>query len=190
MADNLLTFPEIRAALPDNTSNLISPNNVRSATLSAVPDVGEVGDDTAFVLALVAGVPTNLNAASPAPVASLLRGWAVDGNAALFSDLAAEFTIAPGHVRGVSVSVVIVGQNAGNPDDVFTFDLLKGAAVVATVEAILEGGVNAEDLTIGILSLDPYEPALAEPWSIQVTSAGGEDFAVSDWALRTWGMPI
>lgn len=190
MTDVLYTFPEIRAAIPDNTSNLISPENVRSALLSVAADVGEVGDDTAFVLALAAGVPTNLNVNLPNPSFSTLRGWTVDGNAALVSDLDAEFQIAPGHVRGVQISAVIVCQNDGIADDVYTFDLLKGVVVVGTVDAILEGGANAEDLSIAVIALDSYEPALEEPWSIQVTSVGGEDLAIDDFDMRVWGMPI
>ena len=190
MVDVLFTFGEIRTALPDNTAQLISPEDSRSATLSAVADVGEVGDGTPFVMALAAGVPSNLNVLSPAPTSTLTRGWLVNGNAALVNDLSDEFEITPGHIRGVQVGAVIVGQNAGVGDDTFTFDLMKGVVVVGSVTAVLEGGANSEDLAMGIGALVGFEPALAEPWSIQVTSAAGNDYAVDDWDMRVLGMPI
>jgi hypothetical protein len=190
MVDNLYTFDQIRAALPDNTSNLISPENVRSSVLSLAVDAGEVGDDTPFLMALTAGVPLNLNATAPSATSEVLRGWTVDGNNALVNDLAATFTIAPGLTRGLSITFAAIVENAGGADDSFTFDLLKGAAIVASATATLQGGAQAEDVGISFNALELYEPALEEPWSIQVTSAGGADLSVSDWDLKVIGIVV
>ena len=189
MVDNLYTFDQIRSNLPDNSSNLISPENARSATLSAVPDVGEVGDDSVWTLVLAAGVPSNLNDLSPAAVGEVLRGWAIDANGALVPDWDG-FTIATGLVRAVSISFVVVAQNPDAGDDTYLFELLRGAAVVATAVYVLEGGVSQSDALVGLLTIEPYEPGLDEPWSIQVTSTLGNDLDIEDWELTARGAAI
>ena len=188
MATNLLTFAQAAAALPDNSANLISPQNVRSAVLSATSDAAEVGENGPFTLALVAGVPTNINLASPNPDSEVLTGWIVDGNNALVPNQGAFFDIADGLERGISITFSMVGQNDGVGDDSFKFDMLKGAVVIESIQAVLAGGAAAEDQSIVFNAMELYEPKLQEPWSVQVTSGNGEDLALISWDLKVIGM--
>ena len=189
MVDNLYTFDQIRSSLPDNSSNLIAPENVRSSVLSAVPDVGEVGDSSSWTLALVAGVPSNLNAASPAPVGEVARGWTIDANGALAPDWVG-FTIAPGLVRSVKVAFAVVAQNPDLADDTYLFELLRGAVVVSSATYVLEGGSDTADALVGILTMELYEPGLDEPWSVQVTSTIGNDLDIEEWDLTITGAAV
>lgn len=189
MVDNLYTFDQIRSSLPDNSSNLISPENVRSSVLSAVADVGEVGDDSIWTLALAAGVPTNVNLASPAPTSEVLRGWAVDANDALVPDWVG-FTIAGGLERSVSMVFTIVAQNPEPADDTYLLELLRGASVVAAVTYVLEGGSDTADALVGLGALELYEPDLDEPWSVQITSTLGNDLDVEEWSLKARGAAV
>ena len=190
MADNLYTYDQIRAALPDNTSNLISPENVRSACLSLAADAGEVGDGGPFLMVLDAGVPSNVNAADPAANSEILRGWAVDGNNALISALSGEFTIQPGTERGVSITAAVVGHKLLNNAATYTFRILKGAVPVAVQSYVVEDLATAGDQLFALNALEIYEPALAEPWSITIESSDGDDFQVIGWDLKAGGIVI
>ena len=189
MVDTLLTFAQIRAALPDNSSNLISPADARNSTLSSIADVGEVGDTSSWTLALVAGVPSNINALSPAPGFEVARGWTVNINGALVPDWLG-FTIPPGLERAVSASFQMVGKNAEPADDMFLVELLRGAVVVASVNYELEGGADTADALVGFNALELYEPGLGEPWSVQITSTAGNDLDLEEWDLKVRGAAV
>lgn len=188
MPTTLLTYDQARAGLPDNTANLISPADSRDAILSVAADAGAVSDDSAFALPLAIGVPTNLNNASPAPAGDVLARWAIDGNDALIPDWGS--TVLPaGLFRGVSATLSLSGEIQGNGDQDLQIDLLRGATIVATATATFEGGSDTSDEALVVISMESYEVAAGEPWSIQITNlTSSDDLDVDYWALRLIGV--
>ena len=191
MADTLLTFAQMLAAVPDNTSSLISPANVRNSLLSASPDAGQVGDDTDWTLALTAGVPSNINALSPAPAPGALARWAIDGNAALIPAWS-PITIPGGLVRGINVLFqCVIGIDTTAPTTL-TFDALEGATIRGSLEITIDEGTqgSGDHVDVSQSGFASYEPGLALPWSIQVTSPDAVNLDFQDWALTATGVQL
>ena len=186
MADTLLTYAQMRAGIPDNATQLVSPADVRDALISCSPDVGEVGDGSSWILALTNGVPANINIASPAPNSEVLRGWATDANRALIPEW--DTVILPvGLERAVSMSFTAAFGIDTSQERSLLFELLKGATVVADQNITVDLDGNAEQ-SFAMNALELYEPQLGEAWSIQVTAVGNSfDMDFSDWDLKARG---
>ena len=67
MVDSLRTFSQLIANLPDNTSGLVSPQDIREAVIAGIVDMGVVSDGADWTLTLSADTWTDIPSNSTGP---------------------------------------------------------------------------------------------------------------------------
>jgi len=133
MPDTLLGFVDAMNGIPDNTSNLVSPQDCRQSWLSLTGDLGSASLDDAQAPVTIpiaaANTWTDIPSAigTPAMVQSTTLFWRMDLNGHLYYDYAADWpgTVAPaGYLRAVTFECAFTADLAGNNDLYeFTFTL-------------------------------------------------------------------
>jgi len=149
VADTLRHLADARALLPDNASNLVSPQDVREYLLALEPDRGgysypaEVGPVT---LPLVQNVWLELNGTTlpgMIPPSTAVR-WINDGSIRPVPAWGPDVTVTPGFLRSSRTTARLSLDPSGAANDTFELALSYGGVVDedARIPFVIDG--NAE----------------------------------------------
>lgn len=191
MADVLRNITEALDQLPDNTAELISPQDVREAVIAVTVDrVNATGVAGPWVVDIPAGGGWVDLASQVGPaVADEALWWAVDTNGAALPAYPPTITILGGHIRHVSL-VGLIGLEAGTDPLEFTFTL-AGAPIGDVVT--IDGSTQVTEVLATLLhgeDMDYSDPL--NRWAIAVRDpgAGARSITVTGYELRANGYPI
>jgi len=186
VADSLRTFAQLIANVPDNTSGLVSPQDIREAIISGLSDGGSVADDADWTLTLASDTWTDIpsNSTGPALAAALL--WIKDGSDRLVPDWANQYTVAAALERGAEVIARVRATKTGAAQP-YQFRVVRDGSVVgAAVDATISSTTTA---SVSFSVADSYVVADEEPWSLEAQAVGhGDDLDVEGWSLAIRGV--
>ena len=134
MVDTLRHLAEARALLPDNASNLVSPQDVREYLLALEPDRGGYSlevDDGPAVIALDQGVWTEINATTVPgilPPTTAVR-WTNDGLSRPVPDWGPDVTVPAGFLRSSRISSTLSIDPIATTNDTFEVAASYGGVV-------------------------------------------------------------
>jgi len=184
--ETLLTFDEMLAALPDNSSQLISPLDMRDIVIALSNDIGFVSEENPFTIPIVSGVPVSILGQMPTPVLVTNR-WVLDGNNQLTPDWAG-VTINPGTSRLLRVQCQMAVDKVGAGDDVYEFNITVGGVIAGRTITLTLGALPVfVSLNLDIV----YDQSVAAPIDVVVTGIGTIDnLDVTDLSLMLIGAAI
>ena len=192
MADTLTDFQGAMALLPDNTSRVVSPEDIRRSYLSLQSDRGACYGDPAqgpWVIPIPAvntwvDIP---NAISGDMVQSDVLFWRMNANGALFYNYQADWPTAVvpgGYIRQVLL-LAAVTVDPGN--EVWEFAWTIGGVIQAPTY-VLDSSSTTGALTQTILSGDPVDVSVAPPVSLSVRNlTNANDLPLQLVSLRATG---
>lgn len=194
MADTLAYFQEALGLLPDNTTRLVSPEDVRRVSLSLLGDRGGAFGDPAqgpWVVPIPAiDTPVDIPIAIGGGAAMVLGEalfWRLDANGHLVYDYLGDWPTAvvpAGYTRQVTLlGVVEIDPNA----DTWEFAFTIGGVVQLPVYTI-DSSVQTDAISITMVSGDPIDVSLAPPVSLQVINrTSANDLTLNLVSMRTQG---
>lgn len=199
MPDSLLTMTEALNGVPDNTSNLVTPQNVRQALLSIVADHGVAAADQATLpqtIPITQNVYADIPAALIAEGATMISGtlplyWRMDANGHLYYDYPADWpgvTVPAGYLRSVGITALIDVELA-SATNVYAFTItLDGVPVGNTI--YVDEAQNQDRTLVALETQQALEVGAAPIVSVAVTNtAGGSDLDVLSFGYRCIGGP-
>lgn len=113
MVDALKTFAELVAQTPDNTSQLISAQDVREYLYALPLDLIEVEQEDDFLVVMTDGVWVDVPTLFPTPITEVARAWIANANSQLVPDFTASVTVDPALVRGLQYAVSVIAEKVG-----------------------------------------------------------------------------
>lgn len=187
MADTLKYIDEALAGVPDNTSGLVTPQDVRELALSGIADGASLYEYDPFTIPFVGlGVPVDIPLLLPSLVSLVSIGWLVDVNGHLVPDWPASIIVPVGHTRALTLSSIIVAtkQGGGTGDYAFRFTKdgtpLAGPGEVITLTTVAESMIHAQ-LDLNVISDAAVYSITAE--GIDST----DDLDITEFQLRVEG---
>ena len=111
------------AAFPDNTSGLISAENMRDFVVSTRTSFINISDDTPFTASMSSGVPTLINPLLPSPTVNGVL-WKADGNNRAYQDyvnVIPDLTIPAGYTKLITITFSLGVEKSGSLDRVYLF---------------------------------------------------------------------
>lgn len=113
MVDSLRTFSELLAQVPDNTSQLITAQDVREYLYALPLDLIEVQESDRFTAVMTDGVWVDIPTLMPSPTIEVARAWIADANNKLVPNFTATVDVDPALVRGVSYTPAAIVEKLG-----------------------------------------------------------------------------
>ena len=194
MADTLLNFTQAMSGVPDNTSQLVTPRNLRELQLSAITDRGAayaaVGPWTVPIPAadVWVDIPSAISADMTESPAVLF--WRMDTNGHLFYNYAADWPtidVPPGLIRAVILTAVI-GLDPGGPTWEFAFTI---DGVPQEPTELVETSGQTDAVTVTLIAGQGIEPGIAPPVSVSVkNNSNGGDLDLLSFGLNIRGGPL
>lgn len=154
MADTLRNLSDARALLPDNSTNLISPQDVREYLLALEPDRGGASFHNGPVrVPLTVNVWTELNAATLPGMIGFENPvrWSVDGQARPIPAWGSEVVVPVTLKRGMLATGIVSVDPLQNNDDTFELAVSIGGVVREDTAEIFRITENGEIATVTII---------------------------------------
>jgi len=195
MADVLFSFVEAMNALPDNTTRLISPDDVRSAFLSLTADRGScyADDDAAPWVIPIPAVDTwvDINAAIFGDIVDDPGNlfWRTDANGRLVYDYQGDWppTVIPTELVRDVLMFANVSIDPGNSAWQFAIAI---NGVPQEPAATVDLSTQADSITIPVSVSQGLKPADSLPVSVQVRNlTGADDLTLQHLSMNTLGGP-
>lgn len=191
MAATLKTFQEVMNDLPDNSAQLISAEDLRSAVLSTTVDRGQIFGDPDLspwtVPIPAAGTWVDIPTAIGGTILGDALFWRQNGSGQLVYNYPADWpptVVPPGYVREVQVlSVVEIDPGA----DTWEFAVTIGGILQEPIVQI-DSSVQTDALSVTIVSGDPIDVSAAPAVSLSVRNiTTATDLPLALFALRVTG---
>lgn len=173
--EELLSSAELLANIPDNTSQLVDPLDIRNLVIGLPPDSIIAEDETPFTIPIVTGTPVVVNNLLPSPAVTQAH-WMLDGNQAFIPDWAG-IIVNSGLTRIVNLTAVLSVSKVGGGNDDYGIDFFIGGVLAGA-------GSNFEikdiDTVVTVVTSQEYDHSVAAPIDLRVTGIGtGDDLDVS-----------
>jgi len=197
VADTLLNFQEAMNGLPDNTTRLIQPANVRGANLSLMQDYGGNYADPAqgpWTVPIPAvntwvDIPQAIGGAAAMVLGGALF-WRQDANGHLKYDYLADWptTVVPAGYTRIVRLLGVVTIDPGNITWEFAFTI---GGVIQLPTYVVDSSSTSDALSVSVISGDPIDVSLAPPVSMSVRNlTNADDLPLQLLSMRTTGAAL
>jgi len=194
MADTLLGFVDSMDGMPDNSSQLVSAQDVRQSLLSSQSDRGASfasgGPWTVPIVAIGTWVDIPVAVGVDMVQSPAVLFWRMDANGHLFYNYTADWsttTVPAGLIRAVTLTAVI-GLDPNGDTWEFAFTV---AGVIQEPVEIVETAGQTDAVTLTLIAGQGIEPFVAPPVSVQVRNMDtASDLTLLSFAYNVRGGPL